>query len=66
MRNTVATFLAGVCRNAPFERGRWRIGSLASRLFESGPMPRGRRTVSTRHGFDMHLTMSELVDREIY
>lgn len=29
-------------------------------------MPRGRRTVSTRHGFDMHLTMSELVDREIY
>ena len=66
MRNTVATFLAGVCRNAPFECGRWRIGSLASRLFESGPMPRGRRTVSTRHGFDMHLTMSELVDREIY
>ena len=66
MRNSVATFLAGVCRNAPFERGRWRIGSLASRLFESGPLPRGQRTVSTRHGFAMHLTLSELVDREIY
>ena len=66
MRNSVATFLAGVCRNAPFERGRWRIGALASRLFESGAVPRGRRTVSTRHGFAMHLDLNQFVDRAIY
>jgi len=66
MRNRVATFLAAACRNAPFERGRWRIGALASRLFESGPLPQDRRTVSTRHGFAMHLSLDQLVDRSIY
>jgi len=66
MRNSLATFLAGVCRNAPIERGRWRIGSLASRLFESGQLPRQRRTVATRHGFAMSLALDEFVDRAIY
>jgi FkbM family methyltransferase len=66
MRQLLATTLAATCRAAPFERGRWRVGSLAARLFEAGVLPAGRRTVATRHGFSMSLDLRQLVDREIY
>jgi FkbM family methyltransferase len=66
MRQLLATTLAATCRTAPFERGRWRMGSLAARLFEAGALPAQRRTVVTRHGFAMSLDLRQLVDREIY
>jgi FkbM family methyltransferase len=66
MRQVLATILAAICRAAPFERGRWRLGSLAARLFEGGVLPATRRTVATRHGFAMSLDLRQLVDREIY
>jgi FkbM family methyltransferase len=66
MLQHLAPPLAALCRAAPFERGRWRIGSLASRLIESAPLPPGRRTVATRHGFAMSLALGEHVDRSIW
>ncbi len=66
MRELFATILAAGCRAAPFERGRWRIGSFAARLFEAGELPAQRRTVATRHGFAMSLDLRQLVDRAIY
>lgn len=65
-RQLFASTLAATCRAAPFERGRWRIGSLASRMLESRPLPAGRRTVTTRHGFAMNLDLGQFVDRTIY
>ena len=65
-RQLIASTLAATCRAAPFERGRWRIGSLASRVLEGGTLPRQRRTVATRHGFAMSLDLGQLVDRSIY
>lgn len=52
-------------RNAPFEKGRWRLGSLAYRMIE-GDAARDRRIVRTRHGFDMALDLAQFVDRTIY
>jgi FkbM family methyltransferase len=66
MRQLLATTLAATCRTAPFEPGRWRLGSLASRLFEAGALPAQRRTVATRHGFAMSLDLRQFVDRTIY
>lgn len=66
MLQVLAPPLAALCRSAPFERGRWRIGSLAGRLLESAPFPAGRRTVGTRHGFAMSLGLGEFVDRTIW
>lgn len=66
MQHLFATTLAATCRAAPFERGRWRLGSLAARLFEAGEMPDARRTVATRHGFRMSLDLRQFVDRAIY
>ncbi len=66
MRQLFATTLAATCRAAPFERGRWRLGSLAARLFEAGELPGARRTVATRQGFRMSLDLRQLVDRAIY
>jgi FkbM family methyltransferase len=66
MRQLLATTLAATCRAAPFERGRWRLGSLAARLFEAGSLPAQRRTIVTRNGFAMSLDLRQLVDREIY
>ncbi len=66
MRQLLATTLAAMCRAAPFERGRWRLGGLAALLFEAGELPAQRRTVMTRHGFAMSLDLRQLVDRAIY
>lgn len=66
MRQLFATTLAATCRAAPFERGRWRLGSFAAKLFEAGELPAQRRTVPTRLGFRMSLDLRQLVDREIY
>jgi FkbM family methyltransferase len=66
MRQLLATTFAATCRTAPFERGRWRLGSLAARLFEAGALPAQRRTIATRHGFVMSLDLRQLIDREIY
>lgn len=66
MRQILATTLAATCRAAPFERGRWRLGALAARLFEAGALPAARRTITTRHGFAMSLDLRQLIDRAIY
>jgi FkbM family methyltransferase len=57
--------LAFTSRAAPFERGRWRIGSLAYG-FLGAPCAQAREIVKTRHGFDMSLDLAQFVDRTIY
>lgn len=65
MRRRLGHWLAALCRAAPFERGRWRIGSLAYRLIDDG---RGgvEHAVSTRAGFRMTLDLGQFVDRTIF
>ena len=58
--------LAATCRKAPFERGRWRIGSLAYRLIDDAGAVGVRSAVETRHGFAMNLDLAQFVDRTIY
>ena len=64
IRGALGHALAATSRSAPFERGRWRIGSLAYRLIdgESG----AQSAVQTRHGFAMNLDLAQFVDRTIY
>ena len=64
IRGALGHALASTSRNAPFERGRWRIGGLAYRLIdgEHGIQP----AVQTRHGFAMNLDLAQFVDRTIY
>ena len=63
-RHMLGHALAATSRRASFERGRWRIGSLAYRLIdgESG----AQSAVRTRHGFAMNLDLAQFVDRTIY
>ena len=65
-RRALGHTLAAACRGAPFERGRWRIGSLAYRLIDGGERVGVERAVRTRHGFRMNLDLAEFVDRTIY
>ena len=58
--------LAAICRKAPFERGRWRIGNLAYRLIDGGKRAEMKRAVQTRHGFALNLDLAQFVDRTIY
>lgn len=58
--------LAAASRSAPFERGRWRIGSLAYRLIDGGKRAGAQRAIRTRHGFRMNLDLGEFVDRTIF
>ena len=65
-RRVLGHALAATCRNAPFERGRWRIGSLAYRLIDGGRSADLQPAVQTRHGFAMNLDLAEFVDRTIF
>ena len=58
--------LAATCRIAPFERGRWRIGSLAYWLIGNGGSGGAQSAVQTRHGFAMNLDLAQFVDRTIF
>ena len=58
--------MAGISRNAPFEKGRWRIGSLAYRLIDGGASSGVQSAVQTRHGFAMNLDLAQFVDRTIF
>ena len=66
IRGVLGHAMAATCRNAPFERGRWRIGSLAYRLIDDGGSGGVRSAVETRHGFAMNLDLAQFVDRTIY
>ena len=66
IRGALGHALAATCRNAPFERGRWRIGSLAYRLIDGGERAGVERAVQTRHGFAMNLDLAQFVDRTIF
>ena len=65
-RRVLGHALAATCRNAPFERGRWRIGNLAYRLIDGGRSADLQPAVQTRHGFAMNLDLAEFVDRTIF
>ena len=66
IRGALGLALAATCRNAPFERGRWRIGNLAYRLIDGGERAGVEHAVQTRHGFAMNLDLAQFVDRTIY
>ena len=66
IRGALGHALAATCRNAPFERGRWRIGSLAYRLIDGGERAGVEHAVQTRHGFAMNLDLAQFVDRTIF
>ena len=65
-RRALGHALAAACRNAPFERGRWRIGNLAYRLIDGDGRAGMEHAVRTRHGFRMNLDPGEFVDRTIF
>ena len=65
-RHLLGHALAATSRNAPFERGRWRIGSLAYRLIDNDDAGVVQSAVQTRHGFAMNLDLAQFVDRTIY
>lgn len=65
-RRALGHALAATCRKAPFERGRWRIGSLAYRLIDASRSVGLQPAVQTRHGFTMNLDLAQFVDRTIY
>lgn len=66
IRQALGHMLAATCRHAPFERGRWRIGSLAYRLIRDVRNAGVQPAVQTRQGFAMTLDLGELVDRTIF
>lgn len=65
-RRALGHALAATCRDAPFDRGRWRIGSLAYKLLDGGQPGGMERAVRTRRGFRMNLDLGEFVDRTIF
>jgi len=65
MRNSIGHLVASIGRAAPFERGRWRFGSLAYMLIAPNA-PDCRRIITTRYGFTMALDLRQFVDRSIY
>lgn len=65
MRNTIGHLVASASRAAPFERGRWRLGSLAYKMVDPGAADY-HRVVKTRHGSTMGLDLRQFIDRTIY
>jgi len=65
MRNQIGHLLAAASRAAPFERGRWRLGSLAYRMVDSGAADYAK-IITTRHGFDLALDLRQFIDRTIF
>lgn len=65
MRNSIGHLIASASRAAPFERGRWRLGSLAYNLVDPGAADY-RKVITTRYGFQMHLDLRQFIDRTIY
>ncbi|KLI63900.1 FkbM family methyltransferase [Aurantiacibacter marinus] len=65
MRNNIGHLVASASRTAPFERGRWRLGSLAYKLVDPGAADY-HQIVTTRHGFTMGLDLRQFIDRTIY
>lgn len=63
MKQQLGKILAHGSRTAPFERGRWRLGSLAYRMLGT---PSEGCEIATRHGFRIRLRLREFVDRTIY
>lgn len=66
MANAIGHLAAWVSRKYPFEKGQWRLGSLAYRLLPEGAVRAQSRTTQTRHGFAMRLDLGQFVDRTIY
>lgn len=66
MANSSGHLAAWVSRNYPFEKGQWRLGSLAYRLLPEAAVRGQIRTVRTRHGFAMRLDLGQFIDRTIY
>lgn len=66
MANAIGHLAAWASRKYPFEKGQWRLGSLAYRLLPEAAVRSEIRTVDTRHGFAMRLDLGQFVDRTIY
>jgi FkbM family methyltransferase len=66
MANTIGHLMAWASRKYPFEKGQWRLGSLAYRLLPEPAVRSDIRTVDTRHGFALRLDLGQFVDRTIY
>lgn len=66
MANAIGHFAAWASRHYPFEKGQWRLGSLAYRLLPEAAVGQQIRTTQTRHGFVMRLDLGQFVDRTIY
>ena len=66
MANTLGHLVAWGSRKCPFEKGQWRLGSLAYRLLPEAAVRSEIRTVDTRHGFALRLDLGQFVDRTIY
>lgn len=66
MANVIGHLAAWASRNYPFEKGQWRLGSLAYGLLPEAAVRSQIRTTRTRHGFAMRLDLGQFVDRTIY
>ena len=66
MANAIGHLAAWASRHYPFEKGQWRLGSLAYRLLPEAAVGQQIRTTQTRHGFVMRLDLGQFVDRTIY
>lgn len=66
MANAIGHLAAWASRKYPFEKGQWRLGSLAYRLLPEGAVRAQSRTIQTRHGFALRLDLGQFVDRTIY
>lgn len=66
MANAIGHLAAWVSRKYPFEKGQWRLGSLAYGLLPEAAVRSQIRTTQTRHGFALRLDLGQFVDRTIY
>lgn len=66
MANAIGHLAAWASRNYPFEKGQWRLGSLAYGLLPEAAVGKQIRTTRTRYGFAMRLDLGQFVDRTIY
>lgn len=66
MAQAIGHLAAWASRKYPFEKGQWRLGSLAYRLLPADAVRSQVRTVATRHGFALQLDLGQFVDRTIY
>lgn len=63
MRLWLADFLAGITRQWPFDKGRWRLALVALQLRGDTA---GMKCVKTHHGQWLDVDLSQFLDREIY